>query len=146
MKMQKLESDREKTWVVALDDGDEAVKSLLTFARQNDVTAARFTALGAFSSVTLGFFDFGRKDYQRIPINEQVEVASLIGDFAVAHDGVKLHAHVVVAKKDGTAHGGHLLEGHVHPTLEVLLTESPDHLRRRTDPDTGLALLALAKT
>jgi predicted DNA-binding protein with PD1-like motif len=49
----------------------------------------------------------------------------------------------VLGKADGTAHGGHLLRAHVRPTLEVIVTESPAHLRRRSDPETGLALIQL---
>jgi len=55
----------------------------------------------------------------------------------------KLHAHIVVGRSDGGARGGHLLEGHVWPTLEVIVEELPKHLQRRTDPETGLALIDL---
>jgi len=53
------------------------------------------------------------------------------------------HAHIVVGRADGSARGGHLLEGHVWPTLEVVVEKLPRHLRRRTDPETGLALIDL---
>ena len=89
----------------------------------------------------LGYFDRDQKDYRKIPITEQVEVLSLLGDVALDNEQPKLHAHVVVGKSDGTAHGGHLLSAHVWPTLEVILTESPSHLRRRTDRESGLALI-----
>jgi len=36
---------------------------------------------------------------------------------------------------------GHLIEGKVRPTLEVILTESPAHLRKRHDLESGLALI-----
>ena len=71
-----------------------------------------------------GYFDWLKKDYTRIPIEEQVEVLALVGDITL-NDEPKLHTHVVVSKADGTAHGGHLLEAHVRPTLEVIITESP---------------------
>jgi len=74
-------------------------------------------------------------------IQEQVEVLSLIGDIALDDGEPKVHAHVVVGKSDGTAHGGHVLEAHVRPTLEVVLTESPRHLRKRFDPESCLALI-----
>jgi uncharacterized protein len=50
---------------------------------------------------------------------------------------------VVVGKADGTAHGGHLIEAHVRPTLEVVLVEPPQHLQRQSDPKSGLALIRL---
>jgi predicted DNA-binding protein with PD1-like motif len=68
-------------------------------------------------------------------------VLSLVGDIALDGLEPKVHAHVVVGKADGTAHGGHVLEAHVWPTLEVIITTSPAHLRRKHDPETGLALL-----
>ncbi|MGZ5090509.1 MAG: hypothetical protein ACXWIP_05120 [Burkholderiales bacterium] len=45
--------------------------------------------------------------------------------------------------RDGSARGGHLLEAHVRPTLEVILTESPGYLKREFDPVSGLALIRL---
>jgi predicted DNA-binding protein with PD1-like motif len=96
--------------------------------------------------VTLGYFDRARKDYRKIPLPEQVEVLSLIGDVALEDDEPKVHAHVVVGKADGTAHGGHLLEARVWPTLELVLTESPRELARRSDRETGLALIDLGVT
>jgi predicted DNA-binding protein with PD1-like motif len=54
-----------------------------------------------------------------------------------------VHAHAVLGRRDGSTRGGHLLEGHVRPTLEVMLVESQASLRRRSDPATGLALIDL---
>jgi hypothetical protein len=73
-------------------------------------------------------------------------VLSLVGDVAVGDDGPKVHAHVVLGRADGSAHGGHLLEARVWPTLELVLIESPAHLRRRMDPASGLALIDPALT
>jgi hypothetical protein len=53
-----------------------------------------------------------------------------------------LHINLVVGKRDGSAMAGHLGEGHVRPTLEVMVTESPAHLRKFKDPETGLALIS----
>ncbi len=92
--------------------------------------------------MTLGYFDWQKKEYKKIPIAEQVEVLSLIGDVAWKEDGEpEVHAHVVLGKADGTAWGGHLMEAHVRPTLEVILMEAPRHLERRYDPESGLALI-----
>ena len=131
----------EKTFVLVFDAGDEVVSGITTFAREKDLDAASITAIGAFSGATLGYFDIGRKAYEKIPVEEQVEVLSLIGDIALNEGEPELHAHVVLGRRDGTTRGGHLLEAHVRPTLEVVLTESPHHLRKTTDEETGLALI-----
>jgi predicted DNA-binding protein with PD1-like motif len=135
--------DRGETHVLVFDKGDEVMENLTRFAGERGLTAGHFTAIGAFSDVTLGFLDPESKEYEPIAIEEQVEALSLVGDISLEGDAPKIHAHVVVGKRDGSAHGGHLLEAHVWPTLEVVLTESPAHLRRRVDGETGLPLIAL---
>ena len=132
-----------RTFAVVLEAGDEAMACLSAFAREHRLSTSHLTALGAFRDCVLGYFDWQKKDYRRIPIAEQVEVLALVGDIALDEGEPKLHAHVVVGKSDGSAHGGHLLEGRVRPTLEVIITESPAHLQRRSDPETGLALIRL---
>ena len=145
MKSKLINGGGEKTFVIVFDTGDEVVAGLLDFAKEHKL-AASLTAIGAFERVTLGFFESERKDYKKIPINEQVEVMSLVGNISLEENGEpKVHAHVVVGKSDGTAHGGHLLEAHVRPTLEVILVESPATLRRKLNAEVGLALIDLTE-
>jgi predicted DNA-binding protein with PD1-like motif len=142
MRSKLIHDGDEKTYALVFDKGEEVASGLLRFAREKGLGASRFTAIGAFERVTLGFFERGRKEYARIELGEQVEVLSLVGDITLKEDGgPQVHAHVVVGRRDGTAHGGHLLGALVWPTLEVIVTESPRHLRRRFDEETGLALL-----
>jgi hypothetical protein len=121
--------------------GDEVCDGLLAFARQQPVTAASFTAIGALQHLVVGYFDPDRREYERITFDEQVEVLTMSGNIAAGPDGPVVHAHLVVGRSDGTAHGGHLMRAIVRPTLEVIVTETPAHLRRRLDPATGLALI-----
>jgi uncharacterized protein len=143
VKTKLIHEGGEKTFAIVFDKGDEVVSGLVSFAKENNLSASHFTAIGAFENVTLGFFERERKDYEKITIHEQVEVLSLVGDIALERDEPKVHAHVVVGKRDGTAHGGHLLEARVWPTLELILVESPQHLQRKVDKETGLALISL---
>jgi predicted DNA-binding protein with PD1-like motif len=132
-----------ETHVLVFDKGDEVMENLRAFATGRELTAGHFTAIGAFSDVVLGFLDPEAKQYERIVVDEQVEALSLVGDVSLEDGNPLIHAHVVVGKRDGSAHGGHLLEAHVWPTLEVVLTESPAHLRRELDTETGLPLIVL---
>jgi len=141
MQFKILEQAAQSTYAVIFDKGDEVIGGLRALAQEKNLGGAHFTAIGAFREATLGYFDRTTKQYKKIPVREQVEVLSLIGDIALANGAPQIHAHVVVGKSDGTAHGGHLLDARVWPTLEVILTESPRHLWRRTDAETGLALI-----
>jgi uncharacterized protein len=132
----------QRTFVVVLETGEEAMACLQEFVDRERLTAAQLTAIGAFSDAVLAYFDWQRKAYVRNPVTEQVEVASLIGDVALSPDGKRtLHIHLVLGKRDGAALAGHLVEAHVRPTLEVVLTESPAHLRKMRDAESGLALI-----
>jgi predicted DNA-binding protein with PD1-like motif len=143
MRSKLIHDAEQRTFALVFDTGDEVLDHLLAFAREQRLSAAEFTGIGALSDAVLGYFDWQKKDYERIAIAEQVEVLNLAGNIALADGEPKLHPHIVVGKADGTAHGGHLLEAHVRPTLELIVTESPAHLQRRSDPETGLALLSL---
>ena len=136
------ESDGQRTFVAVLETGEEAMSVLKRFAEDERLTAAQITGIGAFREAVITFFDWETKEYLEIPVDEQVEVASLIGDIATDEDGgPALHLHVVLGKRDGSALAGHFAEGYVRPTLEVVITESPAHLRKAKDPESGLALI-----
>lgn len=132
-----------RTHVLVFDTDDDLMSDLQEWARQHGISAASFTGIGAFRAVTLGYFDLDRRDYDRIPLDEQVEVVALTGNVALAHGEPKIHAHVVVGRRDGTAYAGHLLEARVRPTLELIVVEAPSPLRRTIDEATGLPLLNL---
>jgi uncharacterized protein len=131
------------TYVVVCDLGEEAVAALNQFAQAEDLEAAQITGVGAFEHATVGWFDRAAKDYRRIPVDQQCEVLSLLGDIAEGPDGPIVHVHTVLGLSDGTTRGGHLLEGKVFPTLEVIVTETPAELRKVLQPDLGIALIDL---
>ncbi|MGH7065998.1 MAG: PPC domain-containing DNA-binding protein [Stellaceae bacterium] len=137
-----LNVDPPVTYAVVLDSGDEVVGALSRFVRGREVEAASITAIGAFRRAVLGYFEWESKKYKKIPVEEQVEVLSLIGDVAVGDDGPSLHIHAVLGRRDGSTIGGHLLEAEVRPTLEAILIQPPSYLRKVKDPATGLALIA----
>ncbi len=130
-------------YALVFDKGDEVVDQLNKLVKARRITAASFQAIGAFERAVLGYFDRNTKQYRRNAVNEQAEVVSLLGDVAVNEGEPVVHAHVVLGLPDGSARAGHLLEGRTWPTLEMVLTESPRHLRKRHDPETGLALIDL---
>jgi uncharacterized protein len=143
MKSRKIAGDAgAETRIVILESGEDAFSALTKFANEAGITAASLTAIGAFENATVGWFDFEKKTYKKIEIAQQCEVLSAIGDVAVGDDGkASLHVHAVLGLSDGTTRGGHLLEGKVRPTLEVVLTDTPVMLRRKKRADLGIALI-----
>jgi hypothetical protein len=143
MRSKLLNETGDRTYALIFDTGEEPLSGITRFAEEHNLSASRITAIGALSEVVLGFFDWEKKDYERIVIREQVEVLALVGDIALDQGKPKVHAHLVVGLRDGRARGGHLLEAKVRPTLEVILTESPGYLKRELDPQSGLALIRI---
>jgi uncharacterized protein len=70
-----------RTFAIVLSTGDEVVATLEQFASEQQLNASRHR-----------------------PIDEQVEVLSLLGDITRDGDGHTIHAHVVIGKADATAH------------------------------------------
>ncbi|MES2193372.1 MAG: PPC domain-containing DNA-binding protein [Pseudomonadota bacterium] len=146
MKNKVVSSDTEqRTIIVVLETGEEAFTTLTGFANTAGISGASLTAIGAFENAVIGWFDIATKSYRKIRVDEQCEVLSALGDIATGDDGkASLHVHVVLGLADGTTRGGHLLEGKVRPTLEVVLEEASVGLRRRKRPELGIALIDLA--
>lgn len=149
MQVKQVAGGATLTYVAVLDEGEEAFSALSDWAASQQISAAQVTAVGAFEEAVVGWFDRAAKDYRRIPVGQQCEVLSLIGDIAVGPDAgggpgqPQPHLHAVLGLADGTTRGGHLLEGHVWPTLEVVIREAPAELRKTRRPDIGLALIDL---
>lgn len=140
----KLIADDPKTFALILETGDEVLSSLKAFAHGEHLASSSFKAIGALSKVELGWFNWETKKYQTaVKLQEQVELLSLIGDIALKDDEPQVHAHLVIGRKDGSAHGGHLLSATVRPTCEIVITESPKHLQKEIDPESGIALIRL---
>jgi hypothetical protein len=131
-------------FALIFETGDEIASLLQRFAKDQRLGGSSFKAIGALSYAKLGWFNWEKKKYEPACIlDEQVELLSLIGDVALKNGEPQVHAHAIVGRCDGTAHGGHLIEARVRPTCELILTESPSHLRKKVDPEIGIALIQI---
>lgn len=141
MKAKTLTHDGGTTRALIFETGDEVIASLKELARRENIRAAHISGIGAFSKARLAYFDWERKAYLDIPVDEQVEVLVFMGDLAWDGQEPVPHVHVVLGRRDGSTVGGHLMEALVRPTLELMFTQA-GALERRLDPASGLALIA----
>ncbi len=130
----------ERVYAVIFSKGDEVLSGLSDFATKYHVEDAHFTGIGAVSSALTAYFVLDRKLYHPLPVNEQVEVLSLIGDIATFDGKPIVHSHIILGKHDGSTVGGHLFEAHVNPTLEVFITIDDTPLQKANDPS-GLKVI-----
>ncbi len=76
------------TFILVFETGDKLTEGLLQFAKQRKLSAASFKAVGALSSVRLGWFSWESKKYEpSVTLDEHVELVSLIGDVALKDGG-----------------------------------------------------------
>ncbi len=129
--------------LLVLGTGDEFFVSLTDFAKKNRIEGGSFSGIGAFQQATIAYWNLQAKEYERIEIEEQVEVLALSGSLARSRDDVKIHAHAVLGRRYGSTIGGHLMRAVVLPTLELFVVDYGTRLTRRKDETTGLWLLDL---
>ena len=135
------ETPGERVYAVIFHKGDEALSGLTEFAIEHKVEDAHFTAIGAASGATLAWLDAPNQIYHRIPVSQQVEVLSLIGDVALFNGKPIVHMHSVLGKQDGSTIGGHVFELNVNPTLEVFITVNTTPLKKKPDDTSGMKLI-----
>jgi uncharacterized protein len=138
------ESNGFKTFILVFSTGDKLTDGILAFAQEHEIEAAQLSGIGGLMEVTLAYFDWETKNYNPIPIKEQVELTSLKGNLSIHGGQSKLHAHAVIGKSDGSAVTGHLLDAVVRPTAELFLVQTPAQLLRVKDEESGLPLLDLS--
>jgi len=140
----RLLSDSPRSFLLVYDMDDEARDVLAAFADEQRLTMGHFKALGAFRETTIAWWSWEDKQYHEIPVNEQVEVVSMVGNVSRSPDGEpRVHAHVALGRRDGSLIGGHLVRGIVRPTLELVIEESSAGVIRKKDDATGLELIDL---
>ena len=143
MRAKLMRDGRERVFALVFDVDDEAMGTLAAFAEDAEISGARFTAIGAFREAVIAFFDWDSRSYEEIPVDEPVEVAAMTGNVARKDGAVKVHAHVVLGRRDGSALAGHLVSGRVRPTLEMMFVEERANLVREIDEESTLPLLDL---
>jgi predicted DNA-binding protein with PD1-like motif len=135
------EAEHRRTFAFVCEANEDPISRIAGAARDYQLASCQITGIGGFSQAMLGYFDRARHEHIRIPITEQVEVLSLLGDIAHEDGRRVVTVHCVLGLPDGTTRGGRLIEARTWPTLEVIVTEWPAYLRKRFDPLLGLALI-----
>lgn len=143
MKFTRFTSQR--PFFLVFDRGDDVLETVRELAREQGIRGGRFAAIGALQRAVIAYWNAELRKYEQIEIAEQVEVASLVGDITVEDGETKVHAHVVLGRRDGSSMAGHLLEGTVFPTLEMHLVDFGETLERHADEETGLSLIVVGE-
>lgn len=130
-------------YFLVLDRGDEVLESITRFATETGTRAASFKGIGAVGKLTLGFYDLAEQQYERSTWEEDLEVASLVGNLAVVDGGPFPHVHGVFGRRDFSVLAGHVFEAVVSVTLELAVMSAPDAIHRTPADFCDLKLIEL---
>jgi uncharacterized protein len=129
-----------RTFLVRADHDSDLIEFITEWAKTQAVAVASFTAIGALKHAKLGFYDQQKHEYTEEVLFEPQELASCIGNISTKEEAPFVHAHAVLADRNGNTKAGHLLAGKVF-AAEIYVTELlGEKIVRRKDDVTGLAL------
>ena len=127
-------------YIVSIDNHQEIVGALSAFCEEQGIKCGLIEGLGAVNTATLRFLDPATKKYVDKTFDEQMEIASLVGNISEKDGEVYLHIHVTLGRRDYTVVGGHLLCATVNGACELAVKKLAGSVGRRFDEETGLNL------
>jgi uncharacterized protein len=138
--MDSKELQTGRNFIVRAKHDADIVIYLTGFAKENNISAAAFTALGALKNAKLGFYDQKKHVYGELVFSGSIELVSCVGNISLKDGEPFVHAHAVLSDDEGNVRGGHLLGGIIF-AAEVHVTELlGGSLVRQLDNVTGLSL------
>ncbi len=105
---------------VRLDKGEEIHESIRALSEQGISAAALTSGIGRVRDTVIGFLD-SEGVYQKITVQEPMELLSMQGNLVPGPDGPFTHIHIVASEDDHVVRGGHLFEARVEVTAEIHL-------------------------
>ncbi|MFP4497625.1 MAG: PPC domain-containing DNA-binding protein [Vulcanimicrobiota bacterium] len=132
------------TYIVRLYKGEEIGASLKEFARKYGITAGFINGIGAVDDVILGYFHMGKKIYIEEHLEEDFELLSLMGNFALIDDEPFAHLHIMLGRDNYQVIGGHMVQARVSVTCEIYIQAADTIIKRVLDEGSGLKLMDLS--
>ena len=139
------EANGVKEYVLVFAPGDEVLSGVLDFATKNNIKNAQIQAIGGFVKATSAFYDHNKKMFRLNPINEHLELISLLGDIATYKGKPVPHIHFAAGRENGSVVGGHMIEAYTFPTVEMYITayDTPIYKKLVQQEDIDLVLINL---
>jgi len=128
-------------FIIRLERDEEIVSSITTAAKRFRIRGAFFFGLGVGKDLVLGYYDPHKKKYIKKVFQGEYEFTSLSGNIAYLDNDCIVHCHVTITNQNFEAFGGHLFQGTVPATCEIIVLPLSRSLKRAPDRLTGLKLL-----
>jgi predicted DNA-binding protein with PD1-like motif len=130
--------EKDNIIVIRLFQDEDLIKKLKEVCKKHHVkNAILISGLGQLSKFKLGFFNENRF-YDIEKFDEPHELLSLSGNICQQNDDYEFHIHAVLSNEKKNAIGGHLIEGKVEVTNEIVLLKTHVEFIRKVEEKTGL--------
>lgn len=140
--MQSREKDNNLVFIRLFPDED-LFKELERVCKKHEVkTAVVLSGLGQLKNFSLGYFK-SKGNYLLEEFEEPHELLSLTGNISLQDDSYNFHLHATLGDEKKNAIGGHLAEGKVEVTNEIVLLKTDLRVKRKLEEETGLEGLFL---
>lgn len=138
--MREANFDRGRCLLFRLDHGEDIICQISRMSANERIDTGVLSAIGALDGAVLGYYDQRLHRYEDIRLEGQFELVSCSGNISLRDGKTFVHAHAVLADRQGRAFGGHLMSAVVF-AAEVFIQELLGRpLCRIDDPITGLKL------
>jgi len=130
-------------YVIRLEKGEEIISSMRQAYKHKRLKGAFFFGIGVGKDLVLGYFDAHKKAYIKKMFEGEYELTGLSGDISQLNREIIVHCHVTITNNNFNAFGGHLFQGTVPATCEIVMLPFTKSLKRKKDTVTGLKLIDL---
>jgi predicted DNA-binding protein with PD1-like motif len=139
MKFKKIKD----TYFIRLDRGEAIIESLKSFCKENKVGCGYFSGIGALGEAELAHYIVENKKYTSKIYRQPLEITNMAGNITTMNNEIYLHCHITLSDEKMRAIAGHLKEGVIAATCEIVLVKLDSAIVRKYDDLTGLNLLDL---
>jgi len=124
-----------------LEKDDDLLKELTNIVHKKNIEAGSIKVIGAVQKARIGYYDQDEFEYKYKEFDQALEIVSCIGNISILEGKPFIHAHIILADKEGNCYGGHLAEGSkVFAAEFVIQTFEGNKLMREFQDDTKLKL------
>lgn len=137
MKFKKIKD----IYFVRLERGENIIETLKNFCSKNKIKCGYFFGIGALDEAELAHYIVENKKYTSKIFKQPLEIVNMNGNVTTMNKEVYIHCHITLSDEDMNVIAGHLKEGIISATCEIVLVKLNASINRKYDNFIGLNLM-----
>src|SRR3989344_2201022 len=129
------------TYIIRLDKGERLLETLKGFCTKNNIKSGYFFGIGSLDEAELAHYIVKTRRYTSQMYKQPLEIISMNGNLTTMNNEPYAHCHACLSDVNMEAIAGHLKEGIVGATAEIILIKMDEGVNSEYDEVTGLNLM-----